>query len=343
MDDDDQSVGSASEDNIDGDMDDIPMQVTAKIAAQNPSAKASSAAGAGAANEAAKLSPFQDALLAASAHQFSAPQQTSAKVAAQLASQQEAAAKLQQERVSLASLPPQMPSALGMQVGNVLDGGSGGGAVVHNVNMLNAMVAGVNTSGTGSTVPTGLVGLPLGLLAHQANAHQANAVPVGAEREKLLQERKEQWLLLLANRPHTTDGDTMSAWLIEVLSVSDLTMPLNNPNSTGEKTEPTNDEDEGGDDVEDDYEEENSEGQQDEEDDEGGGEGSEGSKVNSKGEKFDTGEKKRTHLNKESPRSVDSKTANNTRPADSKGEAEYNVSFAEWRDRKKQKKALARN
>lgn len=40
------------------------------------------------------------------------------------------------------------------------------------------------------------------------------------------QERRDRWVTLLAKRPATKDGDSMSAWLMEVLAVSDLDTPL---------------------------------------------------------------------------------------------------------------------
>jgi len=39
-------------------------------------------------------------------------------------------------------------------------------------------------------------------------------------------ERQSRWVALLAKRPSTKDSDTMSAWLMEVLAVSDLETPL---------------------------------------------------------------------------------------------------------------------
>lgn len=39
-------------------------------------------------------------------------------------------------------------------------------------------------------------------------------------------ERKSRWLSLLTKRPFTKDGDSMSNWLMEVLAVSDLETPL---------------------------------------------------------------------------------------------------------------------
>lgn len=39
-------------------------------------------------------------------------------------------------------------------------------------------------------------------------------------------ERQARWVALLAKRPSTRDSDTMSAWLMEVLEISDLETPL---------------------------------------------------------------------------------------------------------------------
>ena len=43
---------------------------------------------------------------------------------------------------------------------------------------------------------------------------------------KISTDRKERWAALLSKRPATKDGDSMSAWLMEVLAVSDLDTPL---------------------------------------------------------------------------------------------------------------------
>eukprot|EP00545_Synedropsis_sp_CCMP1620_P013422 CAMPEP_0119005676 /NCGR_PEP_ID=MMETSP1176-20130426/1861_1 /TAXON_ID=265551 /ORGANISM="Synedropsis recta cf, Strain CCMP1620" /LENGTH=573 /DNA_ID=CAMNT_0006957513 /DNA_START=29 /DNA_END=1750 /DNA_ORIENTATION=- len=45
-------------------------------------------------------------------------------------------------------------------------------------------------------------------------------------RPKISQERERLWGQLLAKRPPTKDGEAVSAWLMEVLSVSDLDTPL---------------------------------------------------------------------------------------------------------------------
>lgn len=43
---------------------------------------------------------------------------------------------------------------------------------------------------------------------------------------KISEDRKKQWAALLAKRPATTEGDLMSTWLMEVLAVSDLETPI---------------------------------------------------------------------------------------------------------------------
>ena len=44
--------------------------------------------------------------------------------------------------------------------------------------------------------------------------------------DKIDTERKQRWASLLAKRPSTKDGESMSNWLMEVLAVSDLDTPL---------------------------------------------------------------------------------------------------------------------
>lgn len=48
---------------------------------------------------------------------------------------------------------------------------------------------------------------------------------------KINDERRSHWISLLAKRPSTKDSDTMSTWLMEVLAVSDLETPLPAPAS----------------------------------------------------------------------------------------------------------------
>ena len=50
-------------------------------------------------------------------------------------------------------------------------------------------------------------------------------------------DRKARWVALLAKRPSTKDSDTMSAWLMEVLAVSDLETPLQMGGSMTEAAE----------------------------------------------------------------------------------------------------------
>jgi hypothetical protein len=52
----------------------------------------------------------------------------------------------------------------------------------------------------------------------------AAAAPLGDD--KISEKRQKRWTSLLARRPSTKDGDSMSAWLMEVLAVSDLATPL---------------------------------------------------------------------------------------------------------------------
>lgn len=52
---------------------------------------------------------------------------------------------------------------------------------------------------------------------------QVVAVPSNG---KINDERLSHWISLLAKRPSTKDSDTMSTWLMEVLAVSDLETPL---------------------------------------------------------------------------------------------------------------------
>jgi hypothetical protein len=53
-------------------------------------------------------------------------------------------------------------------------------------------------------------------------------------------ERQARWISLLAKRPSTKDSDTMSGWLMEVLAVSDLETPLPTLNNETVKAPETN-------------------------------------------------------------------------------------------------------
>lgn len=57
---------------------------------------------------------------------------------------------------------------------------------------------------------------------------------------KISDERLSHWVSLLAKRPSTKDSDTMSAWLMEVLAVSDLETPLQVSTSTPDITDDHN-------------------------------------------------------------------------------------------------------
>jgi hypothetical protein len=69
----------------------------------------------------------------------------------------------------------------------------------------------------------------------------AAAAPLGDD--KISDKRQKRWVSLLARRPSTKDGDSMSAWLMEVLAVSDLATPLKlNPETSAtisQETHPT--------------------------------------------------------------------------------------------------------
>lgn len=373
-DDDDDSMEEESAgggDIPDGEMDDIPSQVTAKMGGQNPAMKLPAA-------EAPQQAGFPGA------HQASTQQQLNAQMIAQLASQ-EAAAKQLQEQAALASLQQQVqqvPSGLNMQqMGNLLNGGGAQDAQ----NMLAAAMAGVGgvANGNRGALATGLASLPLGLLA-QTSAVATSAAsasgppPTGEKRDQLLSARNKQWVSLMANRPYTTDSDTMSTWLMEILSVSDLTMPLPadtaTPTMDGDKKLPgktaTADDDTDSDDDEeeeqedDNDEEEETDDDEDSDDDDDEDDGEEGG-GNEKGmvpngataapsaaaaapkeAKVDDAKKDGAGSDKKRPVADiadGSKKADGEKKTDGekKSESSENTSFAAWRDRKKQKiKAL---
>jgi hypothetical protein len=255
-------------------------------------------------------------------------QQFCAQVAAQLE-----AAKLQ-DRVALGSMPAHVASAAAMQIGNLL-GETG-----------NATGALSNSNGvTGLAPAAGLGAAPLGIGSiHGKAISETFAVPSGQRREKILLERTDKWLRLLASRPYTTNGDTMSAWLLEILTVSDLTMGNSNvgpsaPAPDSRIKEASNEKDEQDEDDEDEEEEDgegvDEEGINDADDDEagdGGGDydGNDGGSLegDSSGNDNDCKEEKRW----DKKRSVGDSEQGGC------SEAGTSVSFAEWRDRKKQKK-----
>ena len=255
----------------------------------------------------------------------------------------EAMAMSLQDRHGLASLSAQATIG-GMQMGSLLgQAGSGLGAVSQ-------------AKGEGSE---------MALQSPLAKTDMTFSLPSKERRDKLLSERKDKWLQLLANRPYTTDGNTMSAWLMEILTVSDLTM------STGEATDsptkeqpksskPANDDkaDENAADDDDEEEEEDAdeedqgEEEEEEEDDEDENEAAtaddeeEEDEENeddaaANGGKKETGaseggNEKDSGVGKKRPQPEASPAKGSKQGSD----AGYSGSFAEWRDRKKQKKGL---
>ena len=82
--------------------------------------------------------------------------------------------------------------------------------------------------------------MPQGLVQSSTVTHEPNrAAPAAAaavaamqqyhENPKISRERMERWASLLGRRPATKEGDMMSAWLMDVLAVSDLDTPLKSP------------------------------------------------------------------------------------------------------------------
>ena len=69
-----------------------------------------------------------------------------------------------------------------------------------------------------------------GAAALAGSAHLPNALTFGpttsASGKRIETERCTRWAELLCNRPSTGDSNAMSAWLLEVLAVSDLEKPL---------------------------------------------------------------------------------------------------------------------
>lgn len=59
-----------------------------------------------------------------------------------------------------------------------------------------------------------------------SEAKAAVQTTVAVSGDAISEKRQTRWMTLLAKRPSTKDGDSMSAWLMEVLAVSDLDTPL---------------------------------------------------------------------------------------------------------------------
>lgn len=64
------------------------------------------------------------------------------------------------------------------------------------------------------------------MINFESNKNKSKSHNGSPMKGKINAERQARWLSLLANRPSTKDSDTMSAWLMEVLAVSDLETPL---------------------------------------------------------------------------------------------------------------------
>ena len=63
-------------------------------------------------------------------------------------------------------------------------------------------------------------------LENTRDGQNAVAMLRSEDNPKISPERMERWAALLGRRPATKEGDMMSAWLMEVLAVSDLDTPL---------------------------------------------------------------------------------------------------------------------
>lgn len=82
-------------------------------------------------------------------------------------------------------------------------------------------------------VRRGLVQWSMRTLEENAKKPEAAEAPADEEpSSKISLDRKERWAALLGKRPATKDGDSMSAWLMEVLAVSDLDTPLKSEDAT---------------------------------------------------------------------------------------------------------------
>jgi hypothetical protein len=61
----------------------------------------------------------------------------------------------------------------------------------------------------------------------EAKNKSKSKTPENGSMPKIDDDRQQRWISLLSKRPSTKDSDTMSAWLMEILAVSDLETPLN--------------------------------------------------------------------------------------------------------------------
>ncbi|CAB9503972.1 expressed unknown protein [Seminavis robusta] len=222
VDDDDNSVEGSVEENNDGELDDVPPKIKAKeagnmnlIANMQDINRASAGLGSQA------LNGHQQRAL----DQLNAQQQMrDAQAVAQHAAAQDARAL--QERSLMMGMPNFASQASKLQ-----------NAIKDGANLPDALAQ--RFGGAAQAFASGLPGsVSLGATNLSAfnPAGNGGAQGQGArskEREMFMEAQKEKWLALLASRPLTTDGDTMSAWLMEVLAVSDPSLLLGNRNIPG--------------------------------------------------------------------------------------------------------------
>lgn len=201
--------------------------------------------------------------------------------------------------------------------------------------------------------------LQISLAGASSTSDEKFMLPSQEKSETMLLERKDKWLQLLAERPYTTNGDTMSAWLMEILTVSDLTLSLGNtpdlsktepkttsmkmspedrPNGNVEEDDEDVDEEQNGDDDDDDDGENEAATADEDEDNKGGlaagdGEDTRASGEGDGGSVEDCARDKKRFLAESSP----------SGEAKQGGDTGYSGSFAEWRDRKKQKKGFSKS
>jgi hypothetical protein len=75
-------------------------------------------------------------------------------------------------------------------------------------------------------IQQGLVRSSMRSFEKKSKANNSGVAALGPGDDKITPARQNRWTSLLAKRPATKDGDSMSAWLMEVLAVSDLDTPL---------------------------------------------------------------------------------------------------------------------
>jgi hypothetical protein len=175
-------------------------------------------------------------------------------------------------------------------------------------------------------IQQGLVRSSMRSFEKKSKANNSGVAALGPGDEKITPARQHRWTTLLAKRPATKDGDSMSAWLMEVLAVSDLDTPLNKPSAVagaaaaakkGKKPAAAVDSDSSSN------------------DDSAAGAGAQDNKKRAakKGTKAAAvGNKKKRSAAAAAAKQDDSDEA------DEEEEAYVSGSFAEWKERKKQKK-----